>query len=498
MKKSLSFKLFIWISFLGILFICLSWIFNAGFLQRFYLSQKRAILLDNAQKIEALYQGDPWEIQSVLKRTESELGGYTFIINHQGRIIYSSFFDPDNDDPERVRRSPPFPFVREQVKWINKYQFEINRDHMSKSEFLTFHYRFDNEDRLIFVVPLASIAQSVHIMNKFFFFTGIFIIGAGIIIAFLFSRKFTKPILHINEIARNMANLDFSRKCQVDRDDEIGELAASINLLSEDLERMIGELNLKNQQLEKDIEKERQIDEMRKEFISNVSHELKTPISLIQGYAEGLKANVNEDEENKNFYCDVIVDEASRMDKMVKELLNLCHLESDFSRLDKSIFDLSPLIDRVVDKYRSVFSTKQINLCWEKGEPLLVEADKSRIEQVMGNYLNNAIQYADFEKEIKITAQITGEKVEVSVFNSGNHIPEEYLDKIWISFYKVDKARTRVFGGTGLGLSIVRGIMELHKNRYGVENVEGGVRFWFEVDLAPEFKTNGNQIATKL
>lgn len=484
MKKSLSFKLFLGISCLGIAFILFSWLLNAGFMEKFYLSQKKSMLLENAQKIEEVYVGDPGEIQSVLKRAESELGGYTFIINNEGRIIYSSFFEPDN--AERPRRSPPFPFVREPVTWISKYQYEINRDHMSKSEFLTFNYRFDNEDRLTVIVPLAAVKQNVRIMNKFFLFTGIFIIGFGIIFAFFFSRKFTRPILHINEIARNMANLNFNRKCQVNSNDEIGELAESINVLSEDLERMIGELNIKNKQLEQDLAKERQIDEMRKEFISNVSHELKTPISLIQGYAEGLKVNVNEDEENKNFYCEVIMDEASRMDKMVKELLKLCQLESGFSHLEKNVFNISPFIDRVVGKFRSVFHAKGINLQLEKGEYLYVEADKYRVEQVLVNYLNNAIQFADYEKTIRIHTENTKDKIKVSVFNTGNHIPEEYLDKIWLSFYKADKARTRSLGGTGLGLSIVRGIMEMHNNKYGVENVDGGVKFWFELDAVPD------------
>lgn len=484
MKKSLSFKLFLAIGCLGIAFILLSWLINAGFMEKFYLSQKKSMLLENAQKIEEVYMGDPGEIQSVLKRAESESGGYTFIINPQGRIIYSSFFEPDS--PERPRRSPPFPFVREPVTWINKYQYEINRDHMSNSEFLTFNYRFDNEDRLTVIVPLAAVMQNIRIMNKFFLFTGLIIIGFGIIFAFLFSRKFTRPILHINEIARNMANLDFNRKCQVNSKDEIGELAESINVLSEDLERMIGELNIKNSQLEQDLAKEREIDEMRKEFISNISHELKTPISLIQGYAEGLKVNVNEDEENKDFYCEVIMDEASRMDKMVKELLKLCQLESGFSHLEKSIFDLSPFIDRVAGKFRSVFHAKKINLQIEMGEHLYVEADQYRVEQVLVNFLNNAIQFADYEKIIKIHTEKTHDKIEVSVFNTGNQIPEEYLEKIWLSFYKVDQARTRSLGGTGLGLSIVRGIMEMHNNKYGVENVDEGVRFWFELDAVPE------------
>ncbi len=480
MKNSIGKKLFVWISCLGIFFIFISWLFNEGLFQRYYLSQKRNMLYQSAKKIEEIYRGDPLKIKYDLKKAENELGGYAFIIDPAGEIKYSSFFDPDNS--EGPRRSPPFPFVKN--VWIrSKYQFHVDREPMSNNEFLTFHYLLFNKDRIAFVVPLASVSQSVKIANRFFFFTGIFVIGFGIIVAFLFSRKFTRPILSMNEIARNMANLDFSRKCQVDSDDEIGELANSINFLSEDLERLISELNEKNAQLEKDIEKERQIDEMRKEFISNVSHELKTPISLIQGYAEGLRVDINEDEENKNFYCEVIMDEASRMDKMVKELLNLCQLESDFSRLEISMFDLSSLIDRVTEKFRSVFQEKEINLQVKKNDSLFVEADYSRIEQVLVNYINNAIQYADFEKTIRIEAEPLEEKVHVSVFNSGNHIPDEYLDKIWTSFYKVDKARTRVSAGTGLGLSIVRGIMELHKNQYGVENLTGGVQFWFELNL---------------
>ncbi|MEL7564416.1 MAG: HAMP domain-containing sensor histidine kinase [Dehalobacterium sp.] len=481
MKKSISSKLYIWICGLGIFFIVVSWLFNAGLLQRYYLSQKKLMLFKSAEKIESLYHGDPWEIQSELKKIESEVGGYVFIISPKGEVKYSSFFTPDNSD--RPHRTPPFPFMRKVIIMMDKFRFDVEREPVSNTEFLSFNYLFRNRDRLSFVVPLAAVAQSVAIANRFFFFTGIFVISFGFIVAFLFSRKFTRPILNINEVARNIANLDFSRKCQVNSDDEIGELADSINFMSEDLERLIDELNQKNRQLEKDIERERQIDEMRKEFISNVSHELKTPISLIQGYAEGLKVNVNEDEENKNFYCDVIVDEALRMDTMVKELLNLCQLESDYVQLKKSVFDLSQLIDRVADKYRSILQEKQITLQVEKDEQIYVEADKSRIEQVLVNYINNAIQYTDLGKRIEIhVKQQREKKIRVSVYNTGNHIPEEYLEKIWISFYKVDKARTRIFGGTGLGLSIVRGIMELHQNSYGVENAPGGVCFWFELD----------------
>ncbi|MDD4262420.1 MAG: HAMP domain-containing sensor histidine kinase, partial [Syntrophaceticus schinkii] len=237
-----------------------------------------------------------------------------------------------------------------------------------------------------------------------------------------------------------------------------------------------------NKKLRADIEQERRIDKMRKEFINNVSHELKTPIALIQGYAEGLKLNINEDEENKNYYCDVIMDEAGKMNRLVKDLLDLSQIESGSFKLDKTSFNISSLIESVLDKYRPVLFEKGIKVELDIPEYLTVNGDAGRIEQVLVNYLINAINHVDDKKEIKIQAVILNEKVKISVCNSGENIPDESLDKIWTSFYKVDKARTRSYGGTGLGLSVVKAIQELHGNSCGMENLEDGVLFWFEVD----------------
>lgn len=279
-----------------------------------------------------------------------------------------------------------------------------------------------------------------------------------------------------------MSKLDFSKKYAVQSDDEVGQLGKSINSLSDQLDRAIFSLTEANKKLREDIEQERRIDKMRKEFINNVSHELKTPIALIQGYAEGLKLNINEDEENKNYYCDVIMDEAGKMNRLVKDLLDLSQIESGSFKLDKTSFNISSLIESVLDKYRPVLFEKGIKVELDIPEYLTVNGDAGRIEQVLVNYLINAINHVDDKKEIKIQAVILNEKVKISVCNSGENIPDESLDKIWTSFYKVDKARTRSYGGTGLGLSVVKAIQELHGNSCGMENLEDGVLFWFEVD----------------
>jgi len=312
--------------------------------------------------------------------------------------------------------------------------------------------------------------------------TGIFIAILGSIWAFLFSKKFTQPILEVNNVARNMAKFDFSEKCKVRGKDEIGQLGQSVNYLSGELNTAITELNVKNKKLEDDIEKERKIDEMRKEFVSSVSHELRTPLSVIQGYAEGLVSNVAESEEDRKFYCDVIMKEADKMNKLVKDLLNLSQIESGYFHIEKSEFNINSLIEYVLNKYKAIFAEKDIEMQFELGESIIICGDMVRIEQIITNYLNNAINHVDSNKIIKISQIVNKDKIKISIFNSGKHIPEESREKIWNSFYKVDKARTRAYGGYGLGLSIVKALAELHNNAYGVENIEGGVIFWFEVD----------------
>ena len=221
---------------------------------------------------------------------------------------------------------------------------------------------------------------------------------------------------------------------------------------------------------------------MRKEFLSNVSHELKTPIALIQGYAEGLQECINDDAESRNFYCDVIIDEAGKMNRMVKKLLTLNRLEFGNQKVVMERFDIVSLINGVVQSSEIMLQQKGVTLRMEKLEPVFVWADEFDIEEVFTNYFSNALNHVDFEKIVEVKVVKNEKKVRVSVFNTGQQIPEEDIDKIWIKFYKVDKARTREYGGSGIGLSIVKAIMESLHQQYGVKNWDNGVEFWFELD----------------
>lgn len=327
-----------------------------------------------------------------------------------------------------------------------------------------------------------SIEESVTIANKFLAYIGILAVIIGSIAMLIISKKFTKPILDLAGIAKKMSDLDFEVKYKVDSRDEIGELGNSINSLSTKLETTIMELKNANNELMNDIQKKTEIDEMRKEFLSNVSHELKTPISLIQGYAEGLKENINDDEESRDFYCEVIMDEADRMNKMVKKLLSLNELEFGNNQINFERFDVVALIKSVLGTTDILFKQKEVTLHFDQEEPIYVWADEYMVEQVVTNYISNALNHVSGQKIIEIKLIPVNGKVRIAFFNTGDLIPTEDLDKIWIKFYKVDKARTREYGGSGIGLSIVKAIMNSLNQEFGVVNRQIGVEFWFELD----------------
>lgn len=502
MNKSIRSKLFVSITFLLIFFIFLLWILNNLYLKQYYINNKKDILRENAKKLTDMYTGNADDIQDELDITANITGSNIDIRDRGGKPVYRSSRRLPNEknvmDNSRFKSGMQLPQgqtnegdkqientdieYREDKYTEGEYTFEIRRDVQLKIDFLTLVTKLNNGDILAIRVPLVSINESVDIANRFIIITGSIIVILGSIWAYVLSKKFTKPILEVNNIAKNMARFDFSEKCKIRGKDEIGQLGENVNYLSNELNRAITELNIKNKKLEEDIEKERKIDEMRKEFISSVSHELRTPLSVIQGYAEGLVSNVAESEEDRKFYCDVIMNETDKMNKLVKDLLNLSQIESGYFHIEKTEFNITSLIEYVLNKYKSIFAEKNIELQIELGESCIAYGDMVRIEQILTNYINNAINHVDENRIIKINKIINDHKIKINVFNTGKHIPTEALEKIWTSFYKVDKARTRAYGGYGLGLSIVKAIVELHNNAYGVENTNGGVNFWFEVD----------------
>ena len=288
--------------------------------------------------------------------------------------------------------------------------------------------------------------------------------------------------MELASISGKMTHLDFEAKYTGKSKTEIAILGQNINELSNALEITISELKTANNELKKDIEKKNKIDEMRKEFLSNVSHELKTPIALIQGYAEGLKEGISDDAESREFYCDVIMDEAAKMNIMVKKLLTLNQLEFGNDVVAMERFDIVALITNYMQSAEILTKQNEISVRMEEYQPIYVWADEFKTEEVFTNYFSNAINHCTNEKIIDVKLTKKEGKVRISVFNTGEPIPQDSIGHIWEKFYKVDKARTREYGGSGVGLSIVKVIMESMNQSYGVNNYENGVEFWFELE----------------
>ena len=365
----------------------------------------------------------------------------------------------------------------------DNYQLMRSQDPWNQSEYIEMWGQLDDNVNFLIRSPVESIRESVALSNRFLIYVGMgtLIICMGLV--WYFSRRITRPIQELAELSDRMANLDFEAKYTSGGNNEIGELGDNFNRMSQKLEKAISELKQANNSLQQDIEQKEKMEQMRTEFMGNVSHELKTPIALIQGYAEGLKEGVNDDPESRDFYCDVIMDEAGKMNRMVKNLMTLNQLEFGNDKVEFERFNLTELIGGVIQSMDILSQQKDVKLIFREENPVYVWGDEFKIEQVVRNYVSNAYNHVNEEKIIEVKILREDGLAKVTVFNTGKPIPEEDVPRIWDKFFKVDKAHTREYGGNGIGLSIVKAIMESMHQQYGVKNYDNGVEFWFTLDV---------------
>ena len=343
----------------------------------------------------------------------------------------------------------------------------------------------DNGYSIILRTPIQGIKDNVNISTTLIKYVGGAILAVGIIAAFVVSTYITRPIKQLSNIAEKMSEMDFNARYEGSDKGEIGLLGKSMNNMSEKLEQNIAELKKANLELKKDIDKKEKLEIMRTDFLSNVSHELKTPIALIQGYAEGLKEGITDDPESMEFYCSVIMDEAAKMNDMVKRLLTLNQIEFGNDEPEMERFDINELIASVADANAIRAGQKNMSIVFDnRNEHNFVWADEYKTEEVLTNYISNALNHCDGKRAIEVRTEKSenGGTITVTVYNSGKNIADEDLERIWEKFYKTDKARTREYGGNGIGLSIVKAIMDSMGQEYGVRNVSDGVEFWFNLD----------------
>ena len=475
--------------FMGLMlcFLIALLVLNARYLEPYYISNKETSFIHMYNVLKDAVENDRVEETEVSNELQhlAEKGNLSFlVIEEENERVVTNVRNMD------ILKNQLLGYLLNQaqkngriLESTDDYQLMQSKDAWNETEYIEMWGNFEDGSRFLIRSPLESIKESAEISNRFFIYIGCAMVVISMILVWYFSKRLTDPIHELAVLSDKMANLDFEAKYTSGGDNEIGELGANFNRMSEKLESTISELKSANNSLQKDIERKEKMEEMRNEFLGNVSHELKTPIALIQGYAEGLKEGVNDDPESREFYCDVIMDEATKMNQMVKNLLTLNQLEFGDEEIAFERFNLTELIQGILQSMEIMAQQKEAKVIFRQTEPVYVWADEYKVEQVIRNYVSNAFHHVDGEKVIEVKIQTADGKAKTSVFNTGTPIPEKDIPHIWDKFYKVDKAHTREYGGNGIGLSIVKAIMESFHQKYGVNNYDNGVEFWFQLDI---------------
>ena len=475
----------------GTFVICL--LINIFFMERFYIQNKREAIIEAYRSIsKAIKSGDvasdefTEEIGHICERYDIEM----IVLDADSRTVVTA-----SNNPELLSQilwenmiNPSYGDTligdRTVIDYADDYTLQIDLDRGTGRQYLEM-WGLVGEGNLVLVrSTMESIRDNVAISNTFMMYVAIIAIVVGSVLILFISKKATDPIKKLYLISDDMKKLNFEAKYVSDNPyrNEIDVLGENMNELSESLETAIKDLKNANIALKQDIAKKEEIDEMRKEFLSNVSHELKTPIALIQGYAEGLKEGINDDEESRNFYCEVIMDEASRMNMMVKKLMTLNSLEFGNESANMERFDIVELIRNYLRSAAMLARQKEVTVKFDDYQPIFVWGDEFRTEEVLRNYFSNALNHIEGDRIVEVKLTMMENVVRISVFNTGQPIPEDSIEHIWEKFYKVDKARTREYGGSGIGLSIVKAIMDSMGQKYGVINYDNGVEFYFELE----------------
>lgn len=479
------------ISLIALIFVGVLQIANWAFFDDYYIFEKKKALQTLYTETMKRYTGDVEDSMSQWNSFENKYGiririvsGYyiTYDTNYNKERLYN--FAGGSEQQAALSSGLNYTFSQEDFQ-KKGYSFMTVVNRKTGVESLCLLGGLSDGSMMMAQLSMEMLQDNVTFSNLFIFAIGLGALVVSLLVALVVSKRFTRPIVELSNIATAMAGLDFSRKYQGKNDDELGQLGENINRLSYQLDQAINQLQQANQQLKEDIRQKEKIDEMRKEFIINASHELKTPIALIQGYGEGLLVNINGSEEDKNYYCQTIIDEAKYMNQIVLELLELSKLEAGKIQLHKEDLDAYELAEELGRQVQVMLRDGEITLDLSGIDGQLY-GDPSQLHHLLMNYLTNAIHHTPRKGAIRITTKEQDGMTRLAVYNDGENIPAEELERIWDKFYKVNKAHTRGHGGTGVGLSLVVAIVEAHGGRYGVRNLPGGVEFYALLPKKPE------------
>lgn len=496
MKYNLSKRLFTITIIILLGLMALTLLFQIVFFQSFYERKKQKDLIEEVTRFKNIYSfqlNDSTGIYNALSSFEVRTSSKIVIFDSNLKLKYiANTYNKGGSEAVDALNSYYIELLKD-TDLIN----EVISNNITKSTLFfdesdgtkkigvisSLSLSSNNDAIVIAAIPVRSIEEAASVISEFYIYIAIGYVFVAVILSLVYSNFISKPLVKIDKVAKKMSNMDFSEICDTSRNDEIGSLAGTLNFLSSNLDKSLSELRERNAKLESDIEKERNLEEMRKDFIASVSHELKTPIGIIEGYAEGIKDGIV-DSKDAMIYLETIIDESRKMSILVSNMLELSKLESGVIKPKFEIFNINRLIKKVVNKYLKEANASSLTLIFEENtEYSYVFADTFQMEQVLTNLITNALKYTPNNNYIVISILEQTPNYKISVFNSGATIESSEVNKVFNKFYRVDKARNRNSNSSGLGLSIIKNILELHSFEYSLTNKGNGVDFSFYLPI---------------
>ncbi|MCR5042015.1 MAG: HAMP domain-containing histidine kinase [Clostridia bacterium] len=493
-KMTMARRLFLVTSAMFIIFIGVLIAADSFLLSYVNLVSNGVRLWTASGRIEDAYS-DTEKFSDSLDEIENSYAlAYLEIINKHGDTVFTSLCAGVDATPPFDSYAPVAPeYVRnfrvtdagDPDSPIGKYFMLYELDGSQGAvQFLALGSRMSTGDTVVLVTQKSQIDTASKVSVGFLTALAVIMLFIMLIVDYKYMAHFSKPIKKISSVTEKMAKQDFSEKAPSSRISEINTLSESVNVMSDSLSDALEDLRQRNIKLQQDIEEERTMDQIRRTFINGVSHELKTPIAIIQGYAEGAQMFFDDSPETAREYLRIIGEESVRMNNMIMSLLEITRYESGAYEVTKEEFDIRELACEWVERNSELLKEKGITAQVDIPEGLTGLGDRTILYSVVNNYMSNAVSHVSGEMRIRVTAEELGDRIRVGVFNTGSYIADKDKDKIWGSFYRVDKAMNRSQGRFGLGLAIVASVQKLHGMDYGVENVGDGVRFWFDIASA--------------
>lgn len=451
--KSNSLKVQIWkyLSIFSIFILSFLWLFQVLFLNKFYEFSKIKQLDNTINLIKESYNNN-----SLYSNIDNyaEDNGICIQIFTDKKIIYDSQIFNKGCMPKNVDYRDVFiksSLDKETYKLINP---RFNNEVLLKA------IKLNSNTYAFLSSSLQPLDGAVEIIKKELVIVSIMVLLFSFLIGYFISKKLSKPIEKINKTAKIMAQGDY----------ENAYFFIDENIL--ELNELVATLNQTNDELTK-------IDELQKEILANVSHDLKTPLTMIKAYAEMVRDLTYKDDIKREDNLNVIIEETDRLNLLVNDIIELTKINNDLQNLNITEFDLVELINSIINR----FSIMDANFVFKNKLPIIVKADKIRIEQVIYNLIINAINYTGKDKKVIINLKENDKYVHVEIKDTGKGIDEEDLKLIWKRYYKVDKKYRREKKGSGIGLSIVENILKKHKFNYGVNSIKNkGTTFYFDID----------------